>query len=145
MKPKQLRIFQTTRGYQISESSEKKLSPAMEDYLEMTARLCSESGCTRIGVLSAALNVKPSSASKMVVKLKELGYLTFEKSTSIILTDKGREKSGFLLFRHATIEQFLVKIGSPDALKEAELIEHHLSAETVYAIKKLLSVLSDSS
>jgi len=129
--------FRTVRGYQLANQQEGKLTPALEDYLEMTYRLCAQNDHARIGKLSQLLNVKPSSASKMISKLANLGYLKYVRYEIIQLTDSGRKLGEYLLKRHKTVETFLRLIGSANALKEAELIEHMLSASTVAALDTL--------
>lgn len=130
--------FRTVRGYQLANQREGQLTPAQEDYLEMTYRLCLENDYARVGRLSGLLNVKPSSASKMISKLAALGYLKYDRYEIIQLTDDGREIGEYLLMRHETIESFLKLIGSADPLVETELIEHSLSAATVSALTALM-------
>lgn len=130
--------FRTVRGYQLMNQQEGQLTPALEDYLEMVYRLCTENSYARVGKLSELLHVKPSSASKMIFKLAALGYLEYERYEIILLTEKGREIGAYLLNRHNTVEQFLKLIGSTDPLEETELIEHSLSSATVSDINTLL-------
>ncbi|MFU0831392.1 MAG: Iron (Metal) dependent repressor, DtxR family [Oscillospiraceae bacterium] len=130
--------FRTFRGYQILNQREGQLTPAMEDYLEMIFRLCSKEGYTRVGKLSELLHVKPSSASKMMTKLTEMGYLKYDRYEIILLTESGRKAGEYLLDRHNTVEQFLSLAGSSDALEETELIEHSLSKKTVSSLKTFL-------
>ncbi|XOQ45050.1 MAG: Iron (Metal) dependent repressor, DtxR family [Clostridium sp.] len=130
--------FRTFRGYQIISQREGQLTPAMEDYLEMIFRLCSEKGYTRVGKLSELLHVKPSSASKMMAKLTEMGYLKYDRYEIILLTEAGRKTGEYLLDRHNTVEQFLLLAGSSDVLEETELIEHSLSKKTVDCLKTFL-------
>ncbi len=132
--------FRTVRGYQLINQQE--LTPAMEDYLEMAYRLCSKNDYTRVGEMSELLNVKPPSVSKMITKLAELGYIKSERYEIIRLTDNGRKAGEYLLRRHNTVEQFLQLLGSQNALKEAELIEHSLSASTVLSLNDLLAFFS---
>ena len=131
--------FHTVRGYQLLSKDEKLLTPAMEDYLEMIYRNVKEEGYMRINTLSEMLNVKPSSATKMVQKLTELGLLDYKKYGIIFLTDLGKKYGRFLLNRHITIEKFLKSIGttSGDLLTETELIEHHISNNTLKIIELL--------
>ena len=126
--------FRTVRGYQLVKKREGQLTPALEDYLEMTYRLCAQNDYARIGKLSELLHVKPSSASKMISKLANLGYLRCDRYEIIQLTDSGREIGEYLLRRHKTAESFLELIGSANPLEEAELIEHSLSVPTVAAL-----------
>jgi len=112
----------------------------MEDYLEMIYRNSLKEGYLRINKLAELLNVKASSASKMVQKLGELGLLKYEKYGIIVLNDSGREIGEFLLERHRIIEDFLKFLGCEgDVLVQTELIEHNINTDTV----KNLKILND--
>lgn len=130
--------FRTVRGYELASQREGRLTPALEDYLEMVYRLCIEHDYARVGKLSELLNVKPPSASKMIYKLANLGYVKYDRYEIIQLTDSGREVGAYLLKRHETVERFLELIGSANPLKETELIEHTLSTSTVSDLTTLL-------
>lgn len=131
--------FHTVRGYELLQKQQDRLTPAMEDYLEMVYRLCLEGHYTRIGKLSQALHVNPSSASKMVLKLSEMGFVEYDKYEIILPTEKGKDAGAYLLHRHQTIEQFLYLLGSSDLLVETELVEHVISPKTVELIHQLLN------
>lgn len=132
------REFYTFRGYTIRQF-EQELTPSMEDYLEMIFRLSQDEGYTRINELAAALNVQPSSASKMVQKLTGADYLKYEKYSIIKLTEKGRKVGSFLLQRHNTIESFLQIIGvTRGILEDTEKIEHNISNHTLECIATLV-------
>ncbi len=129
--------FHTVRGYQLIRD-ESSLTPAMEDYLEMIFRSSGGDGYSRIMEIAALLNVKASSATKMVQKLGELGLLKYRKYGMIVLTERGSEIGGYLLKRHEIIENFLRTIGiTENLLKETELIEHSVSPGTLLHIKML--------
>ena len=122
--------FYTFKGYQDISSSD--LTPTMEDYLEMIYRLLNEQTVVRIGQLSAKLNVKPSSCSKIVQLLKESGYIDYEKYGYIALTEKGQTDGSYLLYRHNVLQQFLCTLNhSPDELEQVEKIEHFLNKTTI--------------
>jgi len=129
--------FRTVRGYQLANRREGQLTPALEDYLEMAYRLCVENGYARVGKLAELLHVKPSSASKMISKLSDLGFLQYDRYEIIRLTEAGRVEGGYLLRRHETLENFLTMIGSANPLEETELVEHSLSASTVSDLRDL--------
>lgn len=122
---------------------EGQLTPAMEDYLEMAYRLCSENDYARVGQLAKLLNVKASSVSKMILKLSQLGYIKSDRYESIKLTESGTKLGRYLLKRHETIERFMTMLSSPDVLEETELIEHSLGAETVTSLSLLLDLLKN--
>ena len=130
--------FRTVRGYQLLNQQDGRLTPALEDYLEMAYRLCLQYSYARVNKLSELLHVRPSSASKMISKLANLGYLEYDRYEIILLTEKGQEKGAYLLKRHDTVESFLKLIGCQNPLEETELIEHSLSAPTVMALSGLL-------
>lgn len=129
--------FRTARGYQMISQQEGVLTSSMEDYLEMIYRECSQSGYTRVGRVSDLLHVKPSSASKMIFKLADMGYLNYDRYEIIQLTEAGKKAGAALLHRHTVIAEFLQLVGSPNVLEETELIEHSLSAATVGNLRLL--------
>lgn len=112
---------------------EDSLIASMEDYLEMIYRLSEKNGFTRINELSAALNVQPPSATKMVQKLSELKLIKYEKYGVIMLEEKGRQLGERLIKRHNVIADFLGLLGVPDVeiLTETEKIEHTVSESTM--------------
>jgi Mn-dependent DtxR family transcriptional regulator len=123
--------FYTVRGYALLRQDENVLTPSMEDYLEMAFRLGKDKGYTRMGDLAEALHVQPPSASKMVQKLADMGYLNYEKYGVVEFTDLGRETGEYLLKRHETIEKFLMMIGvRQNILEDTEKMEHNISDET---------------
>lgn len=127
--------FYTVRGYQLLKKNKKMLTSAMEDYLEMIYRNSLEEKYVRISTLAELLNVRPSSATKMVQKLAEMGLVDYKKYGIIFLTESGKDIGEFLLKRHNTVEKFLSTIGiSENLLKETELIEHNLSVNTLQNI-----------
>ncbi len=122
--------FHTFREYM--KKDEDLLTASMEDYLEMIFRLSGETGFTRINDLSAALNVQPPSATRMVQKLAEIGTLDYEKYGVIVLSQKGKKLGGALLERHQMVEEFLKMLGiTEDVLVETEKIEHTISRQTL--------------
>ncbi|MGI5850233.1 MAG: metal-dependent transcriptional regulator [Christensenellales bacterium] len=124
--------FHTVRGYQLLRKSNRQLTSAMEDYLEMIYRNIESEGYLRINELAKRLHVKASSATKMVQKLGEVGLITYKKYGIIVLTESGKEIGEYLLRRHTIIENFLKTIGiTENYLVETELIEHNISANTL--------------
>lgn len=137
--------FYTVRGYQLLNKDERLLTSAMEDYLEMIYRNISAEGYMRINTLSQLLNVRPSSATKMVQKLTSLGFLKYEKYGIVLLTERGYEKGEYLLKRHNTVEKFLETIGVKDnILLQTELIEHNIARNTLDNISLLVEFLEEN-
>lgn len=130
--------FRTVRGYELINQQEGKLTPALEDYLEMIYRICVYNNFTRVGKLSEHLNVKPPAVSKMISKLAQFGYLKYGRYGIIQLTETGWKTGAYLIRRHETVENFLKLIGNTSPLEETELIEHSLSPSTVDDLNDLL-------
>jgi Mn-dependent DtxR family transcriptional regulator len=123
--------FHTVRGYELLHSHSRTLTPAMEDYLEMIYRDAG-GGHMRMGELAERLNVKSSSATKMLQRLGMLGLIDYKRYGIVELTAAGRDIGAYLLLRHRTVERFLSDIGiTANLLVETELIEHSLSAGTL--------------
>ena len=131
--------FHTVRGYQLLEQNKRSITPAMEDYLEMIYRNGLQDGYIRINKLARLLNVRASSASKMVQKLGSIGLLKYEKYGILVLSDKGKEIGSFLLERHNIIENFLRFLGCEEdnILIQTELIEHNLNTATIQNLEIL--------
>ena len=138
------REFRTVRGYQIKQQQTNPITASMEDYVEMVYRLADEKGYSRIGDLAAALNVQPPSASKMVQKLAEMGYVQFEKYGVIELSPNGYSLGAYLLKRHETLERFFKLLGVQEGLlEETEKIEHYITPETVKKIMLLVEFMEN--
>ncbi|NFG25194.1 DtxR family transcriptional regulator [Clostridium botulinum] len=137
--------FHTVRGYENINSTRKLLTPAMEDYLEMIYRCSLEEKSIRLNKIAQMLNVRDSSASKMMKKLGDLALINYEKYGVIELTENGITLGKYLLDRHIIIEKFLKYLGGRDeVLIETELIEHVISGETVENIKMLNMFLENN-
>lgn len=132
---KKQKEFYTVRGYQMLNYEKKSVTSSMEDYLEMIYRASLKEGFARTNQLAENLNVRPSSVTKIVQKLKELELVNYEKYGVIVLTKKGENLGKFLLKRHQIIEEFLKSLGIQDVLlQDTEMIEHDISFHTLKAI-----------
>lgn len=125
--------FYTVRAYEQKLFDDRLLTASMEDYVEMLYRCTmEEENYIRLNKLALMLNVRDSSASKMMQKLGKLGLVDYEKYGIIKLTDLGIKVGRYLLSRHNTIEKFLRFLSADsDILVETELIEHVVSSTTV--------------
>ncbi|MDR2933102.1 MAG: metal-dependent transcriptional regulator [Oscillospiraceae bacterium] len=129
--------FHTLRGYNRMEHSD--ISFAMEDYLEMICRHTLEGEIIRVNRLASLLHVTPPSASKMVMKLKESGLVSFEPYGIITLTQAGEALGGYLLYRHDILHRFFMMLNrSEDELELVEKIEHYMDRRTIENMEKLL-------
>lgn len=122
------------------------ITSSMEDYIEMIYRCSLDEEYIRLNTLAHLLNVRDSSASKMMKKLKELSLISYKKYGVITLSDKGREIGEYLYKRHNIIEEFLKNLSDEDhdVLVETELIEHVIGEKTVENIRILNEFFSDN-
>ena len=122
------------------------ITSSMEDYIEMIYRCSLDEEYIRLNTLAHLFNVRDSSASKMMKKLKELSLISYKKYGVITLSDKGREIGEYLYKRHNIIEEFLKNLSDEDhdVLVETELIEHVIGEKTVENIRILNEFFSDN-
>ena len=120
-------------------------TPSMEDYLERIYSLIEEKGYARVSDIAEALEVHPSSVTKMVQKLDKDNYLVYEKYRGLVLTSKGKKVGKRLVHRHALLEEFLRTIGVDEGhiYKDVEGIEHHLSWESITCIEYLMQYFQE--
>ncbi|ABR36217.1 metal-dependent transcriptional regulator [Clostridium beijerinckii] len=130
--------FHTARGYENINLTRKLLTPSMEDYLEMIYRCSMEEKVVRLNKIAQMLNVRDSSASRMMKKFGELSLIKYERYGVIILTEEGTNIGKYLLERHNVVKKFLEYLEcKQDILEETELIEHIISSETINNIDML--------
>jgi Mn-dependent DtxR family transcriptional regulator len=112
----------------------------MEDYLENIYKLIDQKGYARVSDIAEALDVHPSSVTKMVQKLDKDKYLVYEKYRGLVLTPKGKKIGKRLVDRHDLLEDFLRIIGVSEEkiYQDVEGIEHHLSWDSITCIEYLV-------
>ncbi|WP_058307469.1 transcriptional regulator MntR [Gracilibacillus massiliensis] len=120
-------------------------TPTMEDYIEQIYILMETKGYARVSAIAEALQVQPSSVTKMVQKLDRDDYLNYEKYQGLILTAKGKKVGERLVYRHELLEKFLRIIGVDEAniYTDVEGIEHHLSWNSIDRIGDIVQILED--
>jgi Mn-dependent DtxR family transcriptional regulator len=120
-------------------------TPSMEDYLERIYTLIEDKGYARVSDIAEALNVHPSSVTKMVQKLDRNNYLVYEKYRGLVLTTKGKKMGKRLVDRHALLEEFLHIIGVSEEVifDDVEGIEHHLSWDSITRIQYLVQYFQE--
>ena len=107
----------------------------MEDYLEMIYRKKKEK--ITITSLSHDLNIKKSSCSKMIHKLKDLNLIKIEEN-KILLTSIGLKIAYNLYHRHQVLENFLKNLNQENfELAQVEKLEHFIDEITLRNLEKL--------
>lgn len=115
-------------------------SELAEDYVELIDDLIRETGEARAVDLASRLGVTHVTVTKAIGRLKDDDLVRSEPYRAIFLTDKGKRLASQVRRRHEVVVQFLLKHGvSPDVAEaDAEGIEHHVSRETLEAMRKFV-------
>ncbi|MBS5794513.1 MAG: metal-dependent transcriptional regulator [Clostridiales bacterium] len=132
-------IFKTQKAYDLERTN--TITFAMEDYIEMIYRTNKEN--IKITELAKLLNIKSSSVSKMIEKLKDLNLVEKEKYGEINLTYDGKNLGNYLLKRHNILCKFFNKINNKNNLYLVEQIEHFFDKETIESIEKFLKRMEE--
>jgi DtxR family manganese transport transcriptional regulator len=116
-----------------------------EDYVELIDSFIRESGEARAVDLADALGISHVTVSKTVQRLQREGFVKSQPYRSIFLTEKGTELAEAARNRHALVRDFLIALGvdEENAEADAEGIEHHVSSQTLFAMKQFLQTKSD--
>lgn len=115
----------------------------MEDHLKHIYLLSRTKGCVRISDVAEALSVHMSTVSKMALKLRDSGYIMYEKYGQIAPTYDGLKMGQQLLGKYRMLVRLLRLAGLPEekAIEEAERLEHHLSWDTASKLEVLVLLL----
>ncbi len=116
----------------------------VEDYVELIADLIEDGNEARQVDIAARLGVDRPTVAKMLARLCADGLITGKPYRGVFLTDEGHRVARQSRARHQVVEAFLISIGVSEetARIDAEGIEHHVSAETLRALKRTLARLS---
>lgn len=112
----------------------KLVSIALEDYIRAIYIIENKEKKIRSRKIAEYLKVTKSSVSEMLLKLKKIGMINYEKYSKISLTKRGRELAERLTFKHRVIEMFLfdkLNIDKNLVHMEAHKLEHALSDDIV--------------
>ena len=121
-----------------------KLTSSLEDYLKTIYILSVSKREVRPSDIAELMNVRLPSVSEALKRLKTMGLIQRERYGSIVLTRRGYELAISLLRRHQIIARFLQDfLGLPPehAHREACIIEHSISEETLTRLQLLVEVL----
>ena len=111
-----------------------------EDYVELIADLIADGREARQVDIAARLGVAQPTVAKMLKRLARDGWVVQRPYRGVFLTPAGEALALASRERHRTVEQFLLALGvqQETARRDAEGIEHHVSAETLAAFQSFL-------
>lgn len=110
----------------------------VEDYVELIADLIGDGGEARQVDIAARLGVAQPTVAKMLKRLAEDGLVQQRSYRGVFLTAAGQTLATQSRERHRIVEHFLCALGvsAETARRDAEGIEHHVSAETLEAFRR---------
>ena len=111
-----------------------EVTASLEDYLETIFFLQQKNDTVRITDIAVSLNISKPSVNRAINTLKARGFVDHERYGSLSLTSKGVEFAKNVAHRHNVLIDFLKNtLGVEGSLaeKEACLIEHHISSDTI--------------
>jgi DtxR family transcriptional regulator, manganese transport regulator len=111
----------------------------MEDYVELIDDLIAAQGHAKQVDIAERLGVAQPTVAKMLKRLSEEGLVEQRYHKGMVLTAKGRTLAACTRERHRVVMAFLLSLGVSEetAHKDAEGIEHHVSDETLEALRQL--------
>ncbi len=109
----------------------------VEDYVELIDDLIAVHGEARQVDIAGRLGVAQPTVAKMLKRLAEEGLVSQLPYRGVFLTEIGQRLAADARDRHRVVEAFLLSLGvsSETARLDAEGIEHHVSAETLAALR----------
>ncbi len=115
-------------------------SELAEDYVEAIADAIEQSGVCRAMDLVNQFAVTHATVNNTVSRLQRDGLVVTKPYQPIELTNAGRRLAAKARHRHQVVEAFLKRLGVSDrvAAIDSEGIEHHVSKETLAAMKRVL-------
>lgn len=111
-----------------------------EDYVEAIAEQIEAEGSCRAVDLAEQFQVSHVTVNRTIGRLQRDGFVTTEPYAPIELTAAGSRLAKSARRRHEIVYQFLLAIGVSETVAEtdSEGIEHHVSPETLEAMKAFL-------
>lgn len=111
-----------------------------EDYVEAIADTITTNGVCRSIDLVERFAVTHATVNNTIARLQRDGLVSTTPYRPIDLTDTGRRLATASRKRHEVVKSFLEAIGvsAQTAAFDSEGIEHHVSKETLRAMKRIL-------
>ncbi len=111
-----------------------------EDYVEAIAEISESQGNCRVVDLAARFEVTHVTVNRTIGRLSRDGFVETEPYGPVVLTAKGKRLARMAAERHAVVLEFLLALGVSEAVArvDSEGMEHHVSEETLDAMRRFL-------
>ncbi|RKZ24958.1 hypothetical protein DRQ20_06065 [bacterium] len=123
-----------------------ELTRRLEEYLEVIFLIAKEKRVVRVKDLVKRLGVRAPSVVETLRSLEEKGLVVHERYGHVELTDKGRKKAKEVYKKHGIIKEFfeeVLKLPEDVAERDACLIEHYISKETLDRLLKFIEFIKE--
>ena len=116
-----------------------QIRSSAEDYLETIYLLSKKTGAVRSIDIVEEMGFSRPSVSVAMKKLREKELIHMDEDGYSTLTEKGIQAAEKVYDRHSTLYDWLISIGVSKKIAAADAcrMEHVLSEDTFFAIKKL--------
>ena len=125
-------------------TTNKPLTPVMEDYLEAIFDLDQEKRVVRVKDIAKRMDVKMPTVSSMLKTLNNRGLVNYEKYEYVELTKNGSDVGKEIRRRHEVLLKFLTEILEIEfqtADEEACKMEHALSSATLDSLADFMEFI----
>lgn len=120
-----------------------RLSPALQDYIEVILELSAEDSRVRVTDIANRLNNTKASVIQALTTLKSYGLIQQDKYGPVILTPRGKAYATKVQNKHQALKCFLTEVLGVDAQtaeEEACLMEHAVSSQTMERLLYFLTL-----
>ncbi len=122
----------------------KELTPALEDYLKVIYEITLNEPVARVKDIAKFLSVSLPSVTNAMKRLKELGFVNYEKYGLILLSEKGLKRAQTLARVHSVLEKFFVElVGVPQEASDTLScrMEHFFDEDSEERTESLIDLL----
>ena len=122
------------------------MTASQEEYLKNIYILVKQNGYARVTDIAENMRISKPSVNRAIKKLKKDNLVDFEIYGDIYLTGQGEKIAKEIIKRHETLKAFLIEVLKVDrkkAEKEADLMKHAVSKDTVEKLEKYIQGIID--
>ena len=123
-----------------------QLQESGEMYLETIYTLTHERASVRSIDVCEHMGFSKPSVSRAIGLLKSGGFVQVDAKGYLTLTAQGEEVAKRTFDRHRLLKEVFVRLGVDEAIADADAckIEHHISDQTMEALKRHLDQLNET-
>ena len=120
------------------------LTSALEDYIKVIFDLTQAAPVARVKDIAESVGVSLPSVTNAMKRLKDLGYVNYEKYGLIYLSEEGKKRAITLIRVHQLLDAFCVDLVGMPANVSSNLscrIEHFLDQRTEERSARFITIL----